>query len=118
MGETMTIPFRAATLFLSVSAVLHLFAFVVGGLQAEALQLIPIGVLYLLLVIALSRGMRWLAYVVFIGIAVAGIFAMTRIWSPGDVPGWWYGAIVAANFLCAASLFVGLWRAPAAMPDA
>ena len=105
-------PFRTANVFLLASAILHIFAFLVGGFSGEALGLIVPGLVYLAVAYGLSRGLRWLAYLAFFGVAIGAMIAIAQIWAPGPVPGWWYILIVVADFLCVAALFAALWRSP------
>ena len=106
-------PFASARFFLLISAVLHLFAFVLGGFTSDALMLIPFGILYILCAAGLARGWRWLAYITFFLVSIFGIVAFAQIWGDSAVPRWWYMAIVAADWVCAAALFAGLWSKPA-----
>lgn len=101
-----------ANIFLLASAFLHIFTFLVGGFSGEALGLIVPGLIFLVVAYGLSRGLRWLAYIAFFGVAIGAIVVIAQIWPPGPVPGWWYTLIVVADILCVAALFVALWRPP------
>lgn len=103
-------PYRTGALFVFISALLHIFAFVVGSVTADALMLVPIGIVYLLIAWGLTRGFRWLAYITFFVMCIGGIFAMSQLWTPSPVPGWWTIAIIVADWLAAAALFASLWR--------
>ena len=103
-------PYRFAALFILISAALHIFAFIVGGFSAQALGLIPIGLVYVAIAFGLSRGWRWLAYIAFLVMMIGGTAAMGQLWAVSPVPQWWTIAITTANWLAAAALFVALWR--------
>ena len=105
-------PIRWGSIFLLMSAALHLLAWLPGGFTADALQLIPFGVLYVILAVGLAFRWRWLDYIVFLGVIIGGIGALSYVWSASSVPAWWYLGIIAANWLCAACLFAALWRSP------
>lgn len=108
----LTGPFRTGIFFLLISAALHLLAFIVGGFSSDALTLFPFGILFIGLAMGLARGWRWLAHLVFLGLIIGGIIAITFVWSPSTVPSWWYTAIIIADWLAAAALFAALWRSP------
>ena len=103
-------PYRIGALFVFLSAALHILTPVVGGLTTDALALIPVGLIYALIGYGLLRGMRWLAYVTFFLLFILGTYAITLIWAASPVPSWWTAAIVIADFLAVAGLFVALWR--------
>ncbi|MCO4846585.1 MAG: hypothetical protein KC448_01270 [Yoonia sp.] len=103
--------------FTALSAGLHILAFVVGGFRADALQLLPIGIVYAGFAYGLFQGWRLMAYIVFIVILIGTIMAVSRIWALGDVPGWLYAGIALANLLSAASLFAAIWKTPQALHD-
>ena len=107
-------PYRFGALFILISAALHLLAFVAGGFSAEALQLIPIGLAYVAIAFGLARSRRWVAYVAFLVMMIGGTVALSYLWTAWAVPQWWTIAIIMADWLAAAALFVALWRpAPA-----
>lgn len=108
----LTGPFRTGIFFLLISALLHIFAFVAGGFSVDALSLIPVGILFVGLAMGLARGWRWLAHLVFLGLIIGGIIAITYVWSNSTVPSWWYTAIIVTDWLAAAALFGALWRSP------
>lgn len=112
--SVLTGPYRFGAALIAVSAALHVFAFLVGGFSADALRLIPVGLIYALLAYGLTRGWRWLAYVAFIAMMVGGTLALGSLWTPSPVPQAWTIAIIGADWLAALALFVSLWRpAPA-----
>lgn len=106
-------PFRWGAFFLLISAVLHLVVWVFSGFSPEFTNLLPVATAYAALSIALMS-LRWrlLAYVAFFVSALGGSLAMSSALNPSAVASWWFLAIVASNWLCAAYLFVGLWRSP------
>ena len=103
-------PYRNGALFLLISAILHLIAPIVSGFSGDGLMLAAVGVFYLVATWGLLRGMRWLAYVMFIVLMVGSIAALTGIWALGPVPGWVYAGIVIANWIAVVMLFIALWR--------
>ena len=102
-------PFRVAVLFVLISAILHIAAVAVGGLSQEALSLLPFGVLYLLFALGLARGMRWLAYVVFLVVGIGGSVALASMLAPVAIPAWWRAAIMVADWIAVLALLVALW---------
>lgn len=106
----LTGPYRFGAALITVSATLHVFAFLAGGLSADALRLIPVGLVYALLAYALTRRWRWLAHVAFVAMMIGGTVALGSLWAPSPVPQWWTIAIIAADWLAALALFVALWR--------
>ncbi len=107
-------PYQWAIPFLLLSAALHIVAPLISGFVVEALVLALVGVVYGICAFGLSRGMRWLAHVMYLVLFLGGIFALGNIWSVGPVPGWIYLGIVIANALAVLALFGALWRAPPA----
>ncbi|MEY1557048.1 hypothetical protein AB3Y40_15565 [Yoonia sp. R2331] len=105
-------PFRWAIPFVLISALLHLIAPVISGFAVPSLMLFVIGLIYLACASGLSRGMRWLGYVMFFVMAVGGISALGAIWAAGPVPGWLFASIAVVNCLAFLTLFATLWRAP------
>lgn len=106
-------PFRWGALFLLISAILHVVVWALSGFSSEFSSLLPLALAYAVLGIALmSLGWRLLAYVVFFVAALGGSFALSFFFAPSSVAPLWFQAIVAANWLCAACLIVGLWRSP------
>lgn len=103
---------RWAANFVGISAGLHVLALFVGGFSAEAVQLLPFAVVYAGFAYGLLQGWRWLAYVAFIVLLIGTSLAIVGIWALGDVPGWIYASIVAANLLSVVVLFAALWKAP------
>ena len=98
--------------FVALSAGLHLFSLIVGGLSAETFSLALTGRVYAGFAYGLLMGWRWLAYVVFIVLLVGISLAASNIWAFGTVPGWLFAAIAVANLLAAATLFGALWKTP------
>ena len=109
--------YRIAAFFMLVSAVLHMFAFTVGGLSTAALMLIPIGVIYLLIAAGLNRGKRWLAWITFFVAGIGGSIALGLSFGAGPVPSWWYLGITAADWIAAIALFGALWRSATPSPE-
>ncbi len=105
-------PFRAGALFVAVSAVLHLIAPLVAGLQGMAPMLAVVGLVYLAVTWGLLQGWRWLAWVAFFVLMAGSIVALSNVWAGGPVPGWLWAGIVAADWAAVAGLFVALWRSP------
>lgn len=98
-----------AALFLFLSAALHVAAPAVGGFTSEAMLLVPLGTFWGLVGLGLLRGMRWLAWLTFLGTLAGGIVALGYALSVTSVPDWWCFAIMAADWLTAAMLLVHLW---------
>lgn len=109
-------PFGVAAGFVFISAILHIFAFAVAGFNSTALMLVPYGLVYLVIVAGLTRGLRWLAWITFFVMAISGIMALAQLWTPSPIPVWWTALIAAVHGLATAALFINLWQAPA--PDA
>lgn len=110
-------PYRLAAVFVLISAVLHMFAFTVGGLSTAALILIPGGVIYLLIAAGLNRGKRWVAWLAFFLTGIGGSVALGLSFNTDPVPAWWYLAIMAADWAATLALFAGLWRAAPTSPE-
>ncbi len=98
--------------FAAISAALHLLALVVSAFSTEALLMLPAAIVYAGLAYGLLQGWRWLAYIAFIVFLIGTSFAISGIWTPGDVPGWIHASIAVANGLTAAALFGALWKSP------
>lgn len=103
-------PYRIGAIFIAISAVQHVLAFVVAGFSAIAMQLIPVGIVYLILAYGLLRGWRWMAYITFVVALIGSIVALGSVWSIGPVPGWWWALIVIADVAAVLGLFAALWR--------
>lgn len=103
-------PFRWAALFLTISALLHLAAPIIGGFSGQGPMLAVIGLIYLGFVVGLAMGMRWLAYIVFLAVFIGLSGAVGNLNGSGAIPGWLFMGITLANVLTLAALFVGLWR--------
>jgi hypothetical protein len=106
-------PFRIGALFVGLSGIVHILALFVSGFDADALILIPAGVLYIGFAYGLLRGHRWLAYLVFLVMMVGSLIALSAAWSTPGVPTWIYLSIVALDWLAVLALFGALWRKPA-----
>ncbi len=109
--------FRWAVIFLIVSAALYVLAVIPillqgGSFDGEAITRVVVGLCYAVLALALSRGWRWIGYIAFFVSFIGGIVAISGIWAASPIPSWWYLAILIANWLCAAALFLGLWSKP------
>ena len=105
-------PYQVGATFFLVSAVLHIFAFVVGGFTNDALRLIPIGIVYLGIAYMLMRGSRLTAYIAFVVALVGGIISLFFSFGIAPVPGWWWLLILIADWIAAVGLFLALWRNP------
>lgn len=99
-------PMRLAAYCVAAAGLLH----VVGGLASGGLQLAIFGVVYLLFAAGLWRGMRWLAYFVFLFMLFGAIVAYALTGGAGPVPSAVYTAIALADFAAALLLFLALWR--------
>lgn len=98
--------------FVALSAGLHILALIVGGFSAEALRLLPFGIVYAGFAYGLLQGWRWLAYIVFVILLIGTSLSVSQIWAFGDVPGWLYSGIAVANLLSIVALFGALWQSP------
>ncbi len=105
---------RWAANFVALSAGLYVLALFISRFSAEAVQLLPVAVIYAGFAYGLLRGWRWLAYIAFVVLLIGTSFAVSNIWALGDVPGWIYAGIACANLLAVAALFGALWRTPEA----
>jgi hypothetical protein len=101
---------RWAANFVALSAGLHILALLLSGFSTEGMALLPVGIVYAGFAYGLLQGWRWLGYVVFIALLIATIIAISNIWALGDVPGWLYTGIVAANLATVVCLFAALWK--------
>lgn len=111
-------PYRIGAIFFLVSAVLHILAFLAGGFTAEALRLIPIGIVYVGIAYLLFSGSRLMAYIAFVVALVGGIIALFFSFNVIGIPGWWWNLITIADWIAAGGLFMALWRSStAAAPD-
>lgn len=108
-------PYRAGAFFIGLSAALH-FVTLVFGLSAPVPMMQAVGVFYLLVMIGLMQGWRWLAYLAFFMLAIGGIAALGWSFGTSRVPGGVFFAIFIVDFLAVAGLFVALWR-PAEVVD-
>ena len=99
-----------ATLFVWVSAVLHIATPSVGGFGPQALTLVGIGVLFAVIALLLPGNRRWLAWLTFFITLFGGTAALSSALSPAIVPALWYWFILAANWLSALMLFGYLWN--------
>ena len=103
---------RWAANFVALSAALHVIALLVSSFSSEALRLLPFGIVYAGFAYGLLQGWRWLAYIVFIVLLIGSSLAIGNVWAFGDVPGWIYIGIAAANLASVVALFATLWRTP------
>lgn len=94
--------------FLLLSALLHLAAPIPAGFAADALALIPIGIVYALLGFGLIRGLGWLGCVTFVLLTVAMLAAYATM-GGSSVPEWWTWLILAADFAAWIFLFGHIW---------
>lgn len=102
-------PLRWAGVFAAISAIFHMVALVVGGFT-DASQMVIFAVIYAAFAFGLMNGKRWVGYVAFITVFIGLSVAISGLWSTGPIPGWVFGAIVAANTATLLCLFVALWR--------
>lgn len=102
--------------FTALSAALHLLALPVSGFSAEAMPLLPFAMVYAAFAYGLYRGWRWVGYITFLVLLIGISLALSRIWAYGDVPGWTFASIAAANVLAVVCLLGALWRAPEVAP--
>ena len=110
-------PFRAAILFLGLSAVLHSLAPFLSGFHPDGIALAMTLPVFVVMLWGLSQDWRWFAYLCFFIAAIGGIVALSFIWSTNPVPSLIYIAILIADWLAAAALFRALWRsAPVVEP--
>lgn len=105
-------PFRVGAFLVGISGLLHILAVIIGAFSAEAILLVPVGLLYLAFCYGLLRGWRWLAHVVFIVMLIGIVAALSSAFGPSSIPGWWWLSIVLVDFCAAVALFGALWRAP------
>lgn len=103
-------PFRAAILFFLISALLHLVAPFLSGFGADGLMLAAMLPVFAVMIWGLAQDWRWFAYLCFFIGAIAGIVALSFVWSTNPVPSWIYVSIMVANWLAAGALFLALWR--------
>ena len=99
-----------ATLFLWVSAVLHMATPAMGGFGSQALTLVGIGVLFAVIALLLPGNRRWLAWLTFFMTLFGGIAALSSAIAPDTLPALWHWLILAANWLSALMLFGYLWN--------
>ena len=105
-------PFRAAILFLAISAALHVLAPFVSGFDQDGVILAMTLPIFLGMIWGLAQGWRLFAYICFFIAGVGGIVALSFVWSTNPVPAWIYIGILVADWIAAAALFVALWRKP------
>lgn len=110
MNALLSSPQKLAAAFLALSGLLHLLLAPASGFSTGALLMFPVGPAYILMAEGLRRGWRWLAYVVFATLVVGVNVAYAAIGGEGATGMIWI-AILLADLVCAASLFVALWRA-------
>lgn len=96
---------------LGLSGVLHFVGVLMGGFAPGAGALIAVGAVYLLLAWALAKtGARALAWLVFVMMLVMPVLAIGASGPKSPMPDAITWVIVALDYLCAACLFVTLWR--------
>ena len=99
---------KAAGQFLFLSALLHLAAPFLSGFAPVGLFMGVVFILYSCLAMGLTRGMRWLGYIVFVFMligAVGGYIQMGTI----PVPDWLIWAIISVDIIVIVNLFAALW---------
>lgn len=104
-------PYRTGGVFLLISAALHIIAPVLSGFASASLMLAGVGIVYVILTAGLMRGMRWVAYIVFLVMLIGLNGAISGYFAPGATPAWLYLGIIIANIACIVFLFGALWRA-------
>ena len=108
---------RWGGVFSGASAALYFLALVVSGFGADAVALLPAGVLFAVCAAGLLQGRRWVAYIAFIAGFIGLSFAISNIWTTGAVPGWLYLALAVTHALTIIFLFAGLWKTPQVAMD-
>lgn len=101
---------KTASLFVFISAALHLLPAVLTGFAAEGVTLLAPAVVYALLALGLRRGVFGTAWLSFLVMLFGSGSAILALYAPSSVPAWVFAAILAANLCAAATLFVAIWR--------
>lgn len=100
--------YAPAALFIALSAALHLIALPLGAWEGFGWVFVAIAAYYAVLIAMLLRGWRWAAYLAYLCMLIGGVGAFAEVWRSD--PAWAYAAIMGADFIAAALLFVPLWR--------
>lgn len=104
----MSYALKTAGQILAISGLLHFVAPFVSGFSSEEWMMVLGGILYLVIAMGLTRGMRWLGYVSFFLVFILMIFALSMI-DASTVPNWLTYAIVVVDVLFLIAMFVALW---------
>ena len=102
----------------ALSGLLHLLGAALGGLETEALILLPFGIAYIVAAAGLNRNWRWLGALMFVLLLVFAIAAYATLSNNSPVPAWVTWAIIALDTLAAFFLFLALWANPTQADDA
>lgn len=101
---------KLASLFVLISAALHVLPAVLTGFAAEGVTLLAPAVVFVLLALGLRRGIFGAAWLSFLVMLVGLASAVSALYTPSAVPSWVFSAILAANLCAAATLFMAIWR--------
>jgi uncharacterized membrane protein (DUF2068 family) len=101
---------RTAALPVSVSALLHIFAFVPDGLNAGAGMMFGIGIVYILMAIGLRRNLRWVAWLTFLAMTFGAVAAYIVSGGGTALHNGWFLTIAVIDLAAAILLFICLWR--------
>jgi len=93
--------------FVILSGIMHFVAAIFG----DTLLMASIGVLYLLMGMGLTRGMRWLGYFAFLFMIFGSMLAYGFLYAT-PVPQWATITIIVLDLLAALNLFIAIWKAP------
>ena len=102
---------QIAGLLMLLNAALHIVGYPVSGFSADAIKFVIVGVVYGLVGLGLMRGMRWLAFLMFVLALIGGNIAFMSMGSP-PLPSWLSGSIALNDLVVAIVLFGVLWNAP------
>lgn len=94
--------------FVILSGLMHFVAAAFGDTMIMA----TLGVLYILIGMGLTRGMRWLGYFAFLFMIFGSMLAYGFM-TVAPAPQWVTMSIIALDLLAAVNLFIAIWKAPA-----
>lgn len=95
---------------MSVTAFLHIFAFVRDGLNASAGMMLGIRIVYILMVIGLRRNLRSVAWMTFLAMPFGAGVAYMVSGGGTELHNGWFLTIAFIDHAAAILLFVCLWR--------